>query len=437
MRLMRIVLIVISCFIFCTAPAQYYEQIKKYTAAQPKSRVDSSINFLTNKLGYELHYLYPLYQALGWGDKFNAAGKERVFNENLSHYLCFAGDYKAALQYSLYNYDTLPANTQQQIKEEVKGLKTLQYADARQYILGMAAQTKVVMINEAHQKPQHRAFSYSLLEGLYQAGYRYLAMEAFSNYDTFKIKQPDISTGHFIAEPVAAEMVRKAVELGFTLVRYEDTAAYRHSGSQRDAIQAATIYSILQKDPAAKILVHAGYAHIAETAFSTGYIPMGAAFKKLSGIDPLTIDQTDLTEGSSFEYGRLYYNELMRQFPINYPAIAMQKNKLLNLLEGEGYDLTVIHPPTQYINQRPNWLSLNGERKEVVVQPTERLLFFVQAYYAHEYNDTTLNQKIPADQTYIMADNGYYSLYLKKGNYKLVLRDVSYKILAVKDWQVQ
>jgi hypothetical protein len=434
---MRIVLIIISCFIMGTGKAQYFEQIKKYTATQPKSRLDSSINFLTNKLGVELHYLYPLYQSFGWADKFNVAGKERAYNENLSHYLSFAGDYKAALHYSQLNYDTLPANIIKQIKEEVLQLKTLQYADARQYILAMAAQTSVVMINEAHQKPQHRAFTYSLLESMYQLGYRYLAMEALSNYDTLKITQPDISSGHFIAEPVAAEMVRKAIELGFTLVAYEDTAAYRHSGSQRDAVQAANINRVLQQDPSAKIIVHAGYAHIAEMGFSTGYTPMGAAFKKLSGIDPLTIDQTDLTEGSSFEYGRLYYNELMRQFPINYPAIALQKNKPINLLEGEGYDLSVIHPPTQYTNQRPQWLSLNGERKETVVQPTERLLFFVQAYYANEYNDTTLNQKIPADQTYITADNGYYSLYLKKGNYKLVLRDVSYKILAVKDWLVQ
>lgn len=436
MRLMRIVLIVISCFIFYTAPAQYFEQIKKYTAAQPKSRVDSSINFLTNKLGHSLHYLYPLYQAIGWEEKFKSENRKAYYDQ-LSQFLSFAGDYKAAQQNALLLNDTLPLQVKNEIISNVKGLKDLQYVDACSYILEEAKKYKVIMINEAYHKPQHRAFSYNLLQGLYRQGYKYLAMEMLSNYDSLSLTSPNINTGFYSSEPVAAELIRHAIELGFVLIPYRDNVVYDPIRNDGDSLQAINIYKILQKDPAAKILVHAGYAHIAETAFSTGYIPMGAAFKKLSGIDPLTIDQTDLTEGSSFEYGRLYYNELVRQFPINYPAIAMQKNNPLNLLEGEGYDLTVIHPPTQFINQRPNWLSLNGERKEVVVQPTERLLFFVQAYYAHEYNDTTLNQKIPADQTYITADNGYYSLYLKKGNYKLVLRDVSYKILAVKDWQVQ
>ena len=96
-----------------------------------------------------------------------------------------------------------------------------------------------------------------------------------------------------------------------------------------------------------------------------------------------------------------------------------------------------MHPATAYQQNRPTWLSLNGERKATLIQPTEKMLFFVQAYYENEYNIDLLNYLVPADQTYIANRDGYYCLYLRKGKYKIVLRDVSYKVLAIKDMEVQ
>ena len=45
---------------------------------------------------------------------------------------------------------------------------------------GEAEKYQIVMINEAHHVPQHRVFTYRLLEDLWQKGYRYLALEALS-----------------------------------------------------------------------------------------------------------------------------------------------------------------------------------------------------------------------------------------------------------------
>jgi hypothetical protein len=97
----------------------------------------------------------------------------------------------------------------------------------------------------------------------------------------------------------------------------------------------------------------------------------------------------------------------------------------------------VIHPPTAYQNNRPSWLSLNGERLPVLIQPTEKTLFFVQAYYENEYHKEMVNVLIPADQTYISNNEGYYCLYLRKGKYKIVIRDIAYKILSTKDREVK
>ncbi len=102
----------------------------------------------------------------------------------------------------------------------------------------------------------------------------------------------------------------------------------------------------------------------------------------------------------------------------------------------QACDIHIVHPPTIFQNNRPSWISLNGERRPVLIQPTERTLFLVQAYYQNEYNEEIQNILIPADQTYIATKEGYYCLYLRKGKYKIVLRDTGYKVLSVKDREV-
>ena len=426
----------ISSFLF--SPAQTYvpfEQVRKYTNSQSPNKFDSSHKYLTNRLGAEIHYLYPLYQALGWETKFKNAMGEKRFYDNFSQLLSFAGDYRKATTYNEKSFDTLSLFAHSMIADTINKLKNIQYVPAKSSILSIAPHYSVIMINESPAKPVHRAFTYSLLEDLYREGYRYLAMEAFNNYANKCLDSLNVFTGYFTYEPVAGELVRKALQLGFKLVSYEDTTASEHTASQRDSTQAENIYCVIKKDPSAKILVHAAYGHIAEE--KTGdYTPMALWFKKISGIDPFTIDQTDMTEGSDFEYGRIFYQYFNARFTINAPSIIYHNKRPFNPLEEKGYDAIVMHPATNYLYNRPAWLSLEGERKATLVQPTEKMLFFVQAYYMNEYNVDRLNFLVPADQTYITNQEGYYCLFLRKGNYKIVMRDVSYKILSTKELEV-
>src|SRR6476646_12211948 len=55
--------------------------------------------------------------------------------------------------------------------------------DAVAAILELADKHQVIMINEAHHVPMHRAFTVQLLEGLYQKGFRYFAAETLSADD--------------------------------------------------------------------------------------------------------------------------------------------------------------------------------------------------------------------------------------------------------------
>ena len=88
------------------------------------------------------------------------------------------------------------------------------------------------------------------------------------------------------------------------------------------------------------------------------------------------------------------------------------------------------------MNGRPAWVTMNGTRTETPVSVAFKTAFFLQAYYADEYTPQTIGQCVPADQTYIIAQNGLYYLYLKKGKYKLVFRDKAYAVLGTKDIEV-
>ncbi len=429
-------LIVFSFLSSYGQPYLPFEQVRKYTKTQTPNKYDSSLKYLSNRLGAEIHYLYPLYQAIGWEDKFKKSMGEKRFYDNLSQLLSFAGDYTMATLYNTKRFDSLTADAISLIADTISKLQHIQYVPAKAAIISNAPHYRVIMINEAPAKPVHRAFTYSLLEELYKQGYHYLAMEAFNNYSNKSLDSLNVFTGYYTYEPVAGELVRKALQLGFKLISYEDTSALAHSPSQRDSVQAANIYEVIKKDPAAKILVHAGYGHINEEKMGN-YIPMGRWFKKMSGIDPFTIDQTGMTDGSDFEYGRIFYQYFNARFNITSSSVIYQNKRPFNPLEEKGYDVIVMHPAAAYQHNRPSWLSLNGERKVTLVQPTEKMLFFVQAYYENEYNADMINILVPADQTYITNREGYYCLYLRKGKYKIVLRDVSYKILSTKEMEIQ
>jgi hypothetical protein len=256
-------------------------------------------------------------------------------------------------------------------------------------------------------------------------------METFNEFQNASLKQVNVLTGHYTCEPIGGELVRKAISLGFTLIAYEDSN-YSHTVNQREYTQADNIYKVLIKDPAAKILVHAGDKHIEEGAASEDRIPMAAYFKIVSGIDPLTIDQTFLTEQSTSEYGSAVYNYYTKKNAFVTPIAILKNEQTKDIFDFSLCDIYIMHPPTKYRNGRPTWNAMNGLKQETAIQPIYQTLFFVQAFYEKEYQEKIVGKLVPADQTYITAPDGYYYLYLHKGRYQLVYRDMQYKILGTK-----
>ena len=159
-------------------------------------------------------------------------------------------------------------------------------------IMAVAEDEKLVMFNENHFYPNHRTAITELLPGLYDIGFRYLALEALEYDENDDINHRDglkIDDGFYTREPRFIELIRKAKSLGMTLVSYDNPEA----DGNRERIQAENIYNkTFLDDPEGRTIVLAGISHIFETEDRKGKEWMASYFKEKYGIDPVTISQT-------------------------------------------------------------------------------------------------------------------------------------------------
>ena len=427
-------------FVFSIGFTQSNRQLQNFRnhlQAEGQTGIDSTADQINYQPRGQLNYFYPLFQLFKQEKKFRNLFSDNGYYDELSQAVSFTEDYESALQFQEKTYDSsLSETSRRQIAKVIKDMKNVQHVDARKYISFICRNVQVIMVNEAHNNPLHRAFTISLLEDLFRKGYRYLALEMLNNFSNHQLDKLTPLTGHYCTEPVAGELVRIALQIGYHLISYEDTLAAEHTATQRDSIQAENIYRVIQADPSARILVHAGYGHIAENNLTMNYVPMAMAFKKISGIDPLTIDQTDMTEYSRFAFGKFFYDAYLEKFPITESSIALIDDQPINPTNNALYDLAVIHPGTTYRDSRPTWLSLSGRRQALYIKPPNKNVFFVQAYYQFETFGNIPAQVIPADQTYIPNSKGNYLMYLQRGKYIIVFRNMDYKIINTQHIEV-
>lgn len=155
-------------------------------------------------------------------------------------------------------------------------------------MLRRAATTPFVLFNESHVQPKGRYWLRSLLPALYQQGFRYLALEALGDDAELQRRgYPTLNSGFYMREPELANLVRDALALGFTVIPYDTTSADREHDQAQNLLRRSR-----GQDPQAKVVVLAGFGHIDESAGLRK--SMAVWLKELSGVDPLTVNQTDL-----------------------------------------------------------------------------------------------------------------------------------------------
>lgn len=156
----------------------------------------------------------------------------------------------------------------------------------------------MVMFNERHINPACRLLVNKTLQQLYNKGFRVLALEDFYD-ETESINQGypiTIDNGFYAREPHMANLIRNAHSIGFRVIGYENDT----EGKERELGQAENLYNkTIAQESNCKVIVLAGGGHINETIPESGQPFMAHWFAKLTGINPLTINQVNFLENAS------------------------------------------------------------------------------------------------------------------------------------------
>lgn len=313
--------------------------------------------------------------------------------------------------------------------------------DAIAAIVERARATRIVILNEAHDEPRHRAFGLEVARALRPLGYSMLAMEAFTNFadreqsaqimaSLAKDGHPRRSTGYYINDPVFGDFVRQALALGYRPVAYEETSRDQAKTAYegvvaREQEQADNLARHLSSaGPSAKMLAYVGYSHAAESPIPYGEGGqaewMGARLKRMTGIDPLTIDQTELREASPSAEVRAWHAILAAKLRRRSAVFVRAGKPLKAGHKGEAVDLQVVHPVTTIAGGRPTYLRTMGRRPVAIpatlIPTTGRRL--VQAFVAGEADDA-----VPVDQVLVTAGKRPPKLMLPKAAIRYVFQE--------------
>jgi hypothetical protein len=319
-------------------------------------------------------------------------------------------------------------------------LREFEPRDAIASIVEMARSRQIVILNEAHHVSRHRAFALKLAEALREIGFSYLACETFNDFteETKSRGYPTVDTGSYTREPLFADFVRRSLAIGYTPIAYEyrppTNSSVLDAGdaiSIREQAQAENLMRrIFTINPKAKVLIYVGYSHLRKEPNRTSLATkkelrwMASRLKTLSGLDPLTVDQTSLTDPPSGSAPANYLDAAIALNPAQTgKPFVLRSKKTPNKFRVAGQyagdvDMQVLHSTTRTIHGRPDWLVMDGYRQVLPIPEDvwpikgRRL---VQAFVLAEHLSAP-HKAIPLDQVVVTADDrGRTTLLVPKG----------------------
>ncbi len=305
----------------------------------------------------------------------------------------------------------------------IKESDEIRYVDPLPYIIQRAKQNKIIMINEAHYKPLHRAFIAKLAEEIKPLGFDVYGAETLSHQGNSKLlsrKYPLIEDGAYTREPIFGQAIEQIINAGYDVFAYEATFdPMQNTLGYREAEQAKNIFKKMKAQPESKMLIHAGYHHVLETEDSQGKRWMAKIFKEISGVDPLTIGQTECFSETAFEGGIFGYALPIKKdgTPVSY----------------RGYDITLIPPKEGYQALRPNWMQALG--RTLISPPPE--LIFDDRYTLIRAHNTARNPNAVVEDEIYRAPFSEKKLSLRPGAYRVETLDSTKQIIATKNLTIK
>jgi hypothetical protein len=363
-----------------------------------------------------LDMLRGMENQLGSSDRQASA----VIAEASVHFDAVVGNYREALRHFAVSNGAKRPDLASADEFPLRGMRA---KPALSVLDPMVGNARIVMINEAHHVPQHRAFAIQLLQHLRKKGFHYFAAETLAMYDHDLQTRgyPINASGYYTAEPVYGDLVRTALKLGYRVVPYEAAGSFKNAEEREQAQASNLVEAIFKQDAHAKAVIYAGYSHINEGGLLAGVAPLAKRLRDMTGIDPLTIDQTVMSEQFSQEYEQPIYRYLMTHSPIHEPTIFVNGAGKPWTFQPGIRDITLFHPRSAYVNGRPSWLTIGGLRRPYrlpasVCGAVPRCL--VKARLADESEDA-----VPLDELEIADDAQPSTLMLPKGAYRLQVQD--------------
>ncbi len=279
-----------------------------------------------------------------------------------------------------------------------------------------AGPIQLVLINDLEHVAYQRSLMRRLLPCAWDAGFRYLAVEALEEEGVALEARGHVSrseSGKFTREPQLARLLADGMELGYDIVSYdvadECTNCRRVEEIRLQAEQQATnlVAKTFGPDPAAKVLVltsaRQAYKRLwgADEPFTKS---LGGQLWDQTGFEPYSVEQVAVDRPSS-AFGASTESPASGM----YVASGAIDGRCLGSYgpdspTGMGtLDAVVIHVPPHSDAQRWDWLHAPAEERRSVTAscaacaPGERLL--VQAFPA----DTDRTDRVPVDQALCAA----------------------------------
>jgi len=294
----------------------------------------------------------------------DSAGQRSLWLQLLAQAEATFGNYQRALE----AWDRLGPPSVGDVEGARRRFSMARRVSVLDTLIAMADTARVIMVNERHHAASDRLLTLQLLPVLYAKGFRYFAAEAFTA-DTAGPPLPfEVDDDRYISEPVFAEVIREAKRWGYTLVPYEaagrqfDEPDSLNPQQRRDYAQARNLAaSTIARDAQAKVLVHAGYDHIKERA-TAQWFPMAGYFQALTGIDPVTVDQTSGTERSAPTFAHPVHRALTDSLPAQASSFIDSTGAVIGS-SAVMVDLVVIRAGSPLEGGRPAFLAMQGARR--------------------------------------------------------------------------
>lgn len=333
-------------------------------------------------------------------------------------YYSISGNYKQGL----VNWDKMFGRPKKISSADSLKLTKMTPVNAKDYILSRAANEKLIIINEAHHNASHRNFASSLLQGLYDKGYRYLGVETLRNDGSLHIGNfATQDAGMYSQEPEFGNFIYQALKIGFKLFPYDTE---EKNGKEREIGEAQNIYDFMQKNKDGKYLIYCGYQHAYKGIHRSWEKTMTGRLSDMASINPFTIDQTQFSEKSDPKYNE----PLIRIVNRKDPVVLTDENQVpYNGEDKELYtDVKIIHPVTEYVKGRPGWM-LNGNRKfyKIPKSGISKFPVLIQAYRKGEFE----KKGIPADIIELNSSKDSRFMILDKGKYDIIILNREYKVI--------